>query len=134
MTMRPCLDCGEPTNGSRCIEHRVVDLRLDKASPRQRGYDAAWDKLSRQARRLQPFCADCGAEDDLTTDHTREAWKRKSRGKRIRLIDVEVVCRSCNSKRGKARGSSVTWGDDSASALRTPGPKPESQIQIRRQA
>lgn len=131
MTMRPCLVCGEPANESRCDEHKIIDRRLDKTSPRLRGYDTAWDKLSRRARRLQPFCSDCGAGEDLTTDHTPEAWRRKERGLKIRVTDVQVVCRSCNAKRGKARGSGLTWGDGLASSLRTPGPQPESQIETR---
>ena len=56
MTLSPCLDCGEPTTGPRCPEHTVDP----KASATDRGYDGAWTKLSRRARRLQPFCTDCG--------------------------------------------------------------------------
>ena len=78
MTLRPCVVCGEPTTRGRCPQHR--------------GYDAAWDRLSRKARRLQPFCSDCGAVEDLQTDHTPEAWTRKVAGKTIRLQDVDVVC------------------------------------------
>ena len=100
MTMTPCLECGEPSNGPRCDEHR----RPAASRPsRAAGYDTAWDRLSRRARKLQPFCSDCGTRDDLTTDHSPEAWKRKERGLAIRLEDVSVVCRACNSRRGAAR-------------------------------
>jgi hypothetical protein len=42
--------------------------------------------------------------DDLTADHTELAWQRFDAGKTIRLQDIDVVCRSCNSARGEARG------------------------------
>lgn len=97
MTLRPCLICGEPSDGPRCTEHRLPrSQRLD-------GYDRAWRSLSIRARRLQPFCSDCGTVDDLTVDHSTEAWERKAEGKAIRLEDVDVVCRACNSARGPAR-------------------------------
>ncbi len=44
---------------------------------------------------MHPFCMDCGTHEDLTADHLR--WPART------LIDVEVVCRSCNSKRGALR-------------------------------
>ena len=103
--MRPCLDCGEPAEDARCPEHTVThraEARPPevKASTRARGYGTAWRKLSERARKLQPFCTDCGARDDLTTDHTPRAWRRYEAGKPVRLCDVDVVCRACNARRG----------------------------------
>lgn len=95
--MKPCITCGEPTSSSYCEEHNP------KPSRTARGYDAAWARLSRRARKLSPHCEHCGATHDLTTDHSPEAWKRKSAGLQIRLQDVRVLCRSCNSKAGAAR-------------------------------
>lgn len=107
MPYRPCLVCGEPSPESYCPQHR----RPDSNAPRHaRGYDRAWELLSARARRLQPFCLLCGATDDLTTDHTPQAWERKAAGKPIRLQDVRVLCRSCNSKAGRARPE--TRGDN----------------------
>ncbi|WP_409485131.1 hypothetical protein [Arsenicicoccus dermatophilus] len=123
MTMRPCLRCGEPTAGSHCEEHRPK--HYPKAPGHERGYDWAWVKLSRRARRLSPLCEDCGATTDLTTDHSPRAWERKAAGLPIRLEDVAVVCRSCNSKRGRARP--VTDGDDlggGGDAVLSPPPAP----------
>ena len=93
MTMRPCIDCGEPTASTRCPEHR--------------GYDSDWDRLSRKARKLQRFCSDCGSTEDLQTDHSPDAWARKAAGKPIRLRDVDVVCGPCNRVRGQARPESL---------------------------
>jgi 5-methylcytosine-specific restriction enzyme A len=107
MTMRPCIDCGEPTEGTRCAEH-TIDTKPSAAA---RGYDHQWTKLSKRARRLQPFCLRCGAVEDLQTDHTPEAWARKAAGKPIRLQDVQVLCGPCNRDAGAARGSTATRGD-----------------------
>ena len=99
--LKPCVVCGRPSDQARCTEHRpTAGTRPSRAA----GYDSTWDRLSRRARKLQPFCTDCGTTQDLTCDHTPEAWARKERGLPIRLADVDVVCRSCNSKRGAARG------------------------------
>lgn len=98
MTMTTCLDCGEPSIGPHCPEHDI------KGTATQRGYDAAWDRLSKRARRLQPFCGSCGATEDLQCDHTPEAWERKAAGKPIRLQDVQVLCGPCNRDAGAARG------------------------------
>lgn len=123
MTLRPCLVCSEPTEGPRCPEH-TLDT---KPSARARGYDAQWHKLSRRARRLQPFCSSCGAVDDLQADHTPEAWARKASGKTIRLQDIDVVCGPCNRARGAARGNAVTRGN----APSTTFPRPFGRRDLR---
>lgn len=111
---RPCVDCGEPTrDGTRCgtctDEHHPPDHRdySQRQTTAARGYGAAWQKLSRRARALQPWCEDCGNSHpaDLTTDHSPEAWDRVATGLPVRLVDVAVVCRACNSARGAARGA-----------------------------
>lgn len=99
MTLRPCLVCGEPCDGARCTAH-TVDTQ---PAASVRGYDWAWTKLSKQARKLQPFCSDCGGTEGLQCDHSPEAWRRKAQGKPIRLCDVDVVCPRCNTRRGAAR-------------------------------
>lgn len=106
MTLRPCLTCGEPSTGPRCAEHTD-----SKPTAHARGYDAAWSRLSKRARRLQPFCTDCGATEDLQADHTPEAWARKAAGKPIRLSDIRVRCGPCNRAAGAARGRSAPRGD-----------------------
>lgn len=107
MTLAPCLDCGEPCTGPRCAEH-TIDTKPPATT---RGYDAAWNALSRRARRLQPFCTDCGATEDLQGDHLPIAWERRAAGKPVRLKDIDVVCGPCNRARGAARGNSATRGD-----------------------
>lgn len=108
MTLKPCQKCGEPTDSTRCDEHTTrPEPIVERASARARGYTTSWDKLSRRARRLQPFCSDCGATDNLSTDHSPEAWRRHEQGLPIRLADTDVVCIPCNNRRGPARGDGV---------------------------
>lgn len=107
VSLKPCLDCGEPSPDSYCREHRPtkVSSRAKRAmTKRERGYNWRWDQLSRRARRLQPFCSDCGATADLQADHTPEAWRRHEAGLAVRLDDIDVVCGPCNRARGPARG------------------------------
>ena len=97
---KPCLICGEPCPTGRCPDHPP------KTTPRPSrtiGYDAAWDRLSKKARQLQPFCTDCGTTHNLTADHLPSAWHRKEQGLTIRLQDIDVVCATCNKRRGTSR-------------------------------
>ena len=121
--LKPCIDCGEPVEGTRCDECAEADKRIKplhlvekpgkipKLSPRERGYDNNWRRLSERARRMQPWCSHCGATEDLQLDHKPEAWERKRQGKRIRLEDVQVLCGDCNRKAGAARGEHITRSD-----------------------
>lgn len=118
MTLRPCLTCGEPSAGPRCPEH-TTDPKPPAAD---RGYDAAWARLSKRARRLQPFCETCGGTESLQADHTPEAWARKAAGKAIRLSDIRVLCGPCNRAAGAARGPSVTRGEAPSGPSEHPGP------------
>jgi hypothetical protein len=104
--MKPCIECGEPSNGTRCDEHRREHQTARRGSARGRGYDRTWDKLSLRARKAQPFCSDCFTTENLTTDHKASAWRRKAEGKTIRLRDVDVVCGPCNTRRGSSRPGS----------------------------
>ena len=112
MTMRPCLDCGQPSESTRCPDCAAERNRVRgrgipdrKPSSRDRGYDWQWTKLSARARRVQPFCSDCGRTDDLQADHSEQAWRRKALGLPLRLQDIDVVCGPCNRARGRQRPS-----------------------------
>jgi hypothetical protein len=118
MTMSPCLECGSPTNGSRCPEHTTAA----KGTREARGYDAAWRRLSKRARRLQPFCLDCGSTEGLECDHTPEAWNRYEAGKPIRLQDITIRCGPCNRAAGAARGNAVTRGNAPSKPSQPPRP------------
>lgn len=111
-----CPNCGQVfTRDSRqanCEDCRPkrdhVFKERDRGKTAARGYGARWQRLSKRAREMSPFCEDCGSPDDLTADHSVEAWRRVEAGKVIRLQDISVVCRSCNSERGAARGESAS--------------------------
>lgn len=111
--LKPCVECGELTSSARCTEHTVWKPKPYRAL----GYDAAWDRLSKRARRMQPWCSRCGTTQDLTCDHSEEAWRRREAGLAIRLCDVDVLCRSCNAKKGRAR---PPRGDDPQPASQSP--------------
>jgi 5-methylcytosine-specific restriction enzyme A len=122
---KACSVCGEPSEKSRCRQHRPKDPRDRQA----RGYDWAWDELSRRARRLQPFCSDCGTTDNLEADHLPSAWERKAQGKPLRLADVDVVCGPCNRRRGSARPGH-TRGDGPTGPVQAPAGKAKFESEI----
>lgn len=140
MSMKPCIEpgCGEPSDETRCEDHRI-DHRVAKderrGSAQSRGYDAAWQRLSKRARKMQPFCLDCGTTANLSADHKPEAWQRVAEGKPLRLTDVEVVCSDCNARRGSSRPGSrraleaaTSRGDDPSSTVCLPPGKARSQL------
>src|SRR5690625_2248396 len=107
-----CPECGavfsREDSSAYCSDCKPQrDYATRTKTTRERGYNERWNRLSRKARELQPFCSDCGTMDDLTADHTELAWQRFDAGKSIRLQDIDVVCRSCNSARGEARGDDI---------------------------
>lgn len=101
-----CPDCRPKRQYS--LEDQSKPAELRHGNRHARGYDNHWARLSKRARELQPFCSDCGRTDDLTADHSERAWQRRAAGKSVRLKDIDVVCRGCNSDRGAARGSGAT--------------------------
>lgn len=108
--LRPCLSCGEPTEGTRCEAHPPMHARTrERGSYRERGYTKQFDRLSKRAKELQPWCTDCGSTMNLQADHLPEAWHRHALGLTIRLTDVEVVCARCNTARGSSRPGSERY-------------------------
>lgn len=123
MSLKPCIQCGVPSPETRCEDHRIEHLAAKdehRGSARSREYDAAWDRLSRKARRLQPFCSDCLTTQNLTADHKPSAWVRKAEGKPLRLSDVVVLCNDHNAARGSSRPGSAR----AQAALRNGGVDP----------
>ena len=100
--LKPCKECGEVGPFTRCPDCEAKYQRERESrrlSPIERGYDKKWKKLSKKARGMQPWCLSCGTtgtkNNPLTADHLR--WPARS------LADVQVLCRDCNSKKGKIR-------------------------------
>jgi 5-methylcytosine-specific restriction enzyme A len=119
MTAVPCLTCGEPCAGPRCPQHTTDP----KPGARARGYGAQWDRLSKRARRMQPWCSTCGATEGLQADHSVMAWHRVAMGLPVRLEDVDVLCGPWNRARGAARGHAVTRGDAPNGDRQDPPPR-----------
>lgn len=94
MTPRPCIDCGESTTSTRCPDCEP-EHEAQRGSSTARGYNSRWQRLSLRARKLQPFCTDCNATEDLQVHHHRwPAWS---------LRDVEVLCLDCHATRPNVR-------------------------------
>lgn len=97
MTVRPCLDCGQPTrNGSRC-----VPCDADPTAVRNRRRTGPWQALSRSviAEHLEqhgPICPGWRRSmhrvdpADLTTDHIDPDGPDHP-------TNCQVLCRPCNS-------------------------------------
>lgn len=91
---RPCVVCGVLSKAARCAKC-AQDYNRGRPSAAQRGYDAKWRKLSKQLRQSQPWCSWCGSAADLTVDHILPLVY----GGTNDLVNLRVLCRSCNSTR-----------------------------------
>lgn len=57
-------------------------------------------------------CVACGSEDDLTIDHIVSLdHLLKTDGDPFDLDNLRVLCRSCNSRKGKREHLRVAWVD-----------------------
>ena len=92
----PCLYCGVVSRGSTCRQcTAVIQSRDINRHIRNKQYDYKWQKLSRYARTIQPYCSRCGSQRDLTADHILSL---ADGGQNI-LENIMVLCRSCNSSK-----------------------------------
>lgn len=114
MIKRPCLDCGEPTDATRCTQCQPPKRPSYGTYRRPKGdktYGSAWRRLRKEAIRLQPFCTYAhlgGCEGGIELDHSPRAYDRANMGLAVRLEDCTVVCHRHNIKLGAARGANVT--------------------------
>lgn len=106
--LRACSHCGTLTRGgggvcTKCAA--FAQRRWDEArgTHTARGYDAAWERLVALAIHDRPFCADCGLERQVATYYGNPLSGDHRRWPAVDPDDVIVVCRRCNSKRGKVR-------------------------------
>lgn len=97
MTLKPCIQCGEPSDRSRCPEHRPKDTRTDRAHIAWRN-DIRWKSLSKRLRRASPFCEACGTSADLTVDHVIPVADAPELAYAVE--NCRVMCRPCNGRRG----------------------------------
>lgn len=97
MTLRLCTICGEPAQGSRCTEHRRPDERTHRGVGHAND-DPVFRAISTRLRKASPFCQNCGARDDLTVDHIIPTSEAPELAREV--LNMRVLCRSCNSRRG----------------------------------
>ncbi|MEO5575561.1 MAG: HNH endonuclease [Gaiellaceae bacterium] len=93
------IDCDARTRGSRCATCSSARARA-RSTTTQRGYGAQHQRRARAAIAAQPWCSVCGSTRDLTADHITPL----ARGGHP-LGPLRVLCRSCNSRCGKGRGT-----------------------------
>ena len=92
---RPCVDCQVITRSTRCVKcQRLKDKQ--RPTPTQRGYNYAWQKLSKEFRTAYPYCFKCGSKKDLNNDHI---VSKKNGGQDI-WSNLQTLCRICNSIKG----------------------------------
>lgn len=67
-----------------------------KRVDREHHLDRGWTRrMERELQKLQRFCAICGADSDLVTDHVRPL----SKGYGLKPGNATRLCKSCNSKK-----------------------------------
>jgi HNH endonuclease len=103
MSKRPCLDCGEPTQGSRCARCRAVQDRARDAvrgNTTQRGLGAEHQRqvaeLKREAGPLS-YCPRCGRAITKANPITGQHVVPRAHGG---TKATELECKICNSSAG----------------------------------
>jgi 5-methylcytosine-specific restriction endonuclease McrA len=92
---KPCIDCGQMAfwrsqHGSRCQACEAKRNATRNADPKRQAY-----KGLRHIKPVGP-CVKCRAMKDLTWDHIVPLAK----GGLNELSNLQVLCRSCNAKKG----------------------------------
>ena len=95
-----CSSCGwayeKPYSGDagRCPDCQT-QRQQDRPTTTQKGLGSRWRKIARQQVMDYPWCAYCGATEDLTCDHVRpRALGGTAEG------PLQTLCRTCNSRKG----------------------------------
>ena len=99
-----CLDCGIPTDRSRCSKcfaARELSKPIQKKeSSTARGYDSKWQRIRLTIlHRDNWLCHYCGkqlAGSDATVDHLIPL---SHNGERLSATNLVASCRSCNSRK-----------------------------------
>lgn len=101
---RPCLDCGEPTTGTRCLECRRP---LERAHHNRAYDDPNWKRLRdavlwRWRRDHGDWCPgddrhEGHATADLTVDHIVPL---AAGGELLDMANTRVLCREANGRKG----------------------------------
>lgn len=93
--MKPCLDCGTPTTGSRCAIHARAYDRARRPSGGIR-YGRMYQRNRAAILAGNPVCAICRVRRAVTADHIVPINK----GGTHRLDNLQPACFTCNSGKG----------------------------------
>lgn len=106
--LKCCPECGQLSETTYCAAHtkKPQDTRTNHRPDTKK---ASWTKLSKQARKQQPFCTKCGTTQNLQADHSPRAWARYRQHLPLRLTDITVLCGKCNSQAGSSQPGSQRY-------------------------
>jgi 5-methylcytosine-specific restriction endonuclease McrA len=89
--LRPCLECGARTHGTRCPEHERAYQRARNQKPGRRAYqDRAYKRIPARG-----ICALCGLPGADTRDHIIPL----SKGGTNHPTNIQLAHRACNSRK-----------------------------------
>ncbi len=106
----PCVEPGCPAlvyGQPRCSKHQRSErtelpawTKAVRPSPAFQGYDAEYQRNRKLILAYQPWCSACGTTEQLTADHILAY----SQGGSNTLDNLQVLCRSCNSRKQRRDG------------------------------
>lgn len=95
--MKPCTQCGTPTQQTRCPQC-TPPPRTPTRTIATNTHDTRWKKLSLKLRKKQPFCIDCHTNQDLTADHILPIHTFPDLA--YTEENIQIRCRRHNAQRG----------------------------------
>ena len=72
-------------------------MRYPRSSPRKRGYDTAWDKLSLAFRAANPLCRRCHERGATTKADVTDHIMPKAKGGTNDWSNLQSLCFSCHN-------------------------------------
>ena len=108
--LRPCLDCGKPARGNRCELHRRSQRdAMNRPTAAARGYDSAWRKVVREVVTNHVLthgwtCPGYGRAPHPATDLSGDHVISLADGGQSTAANVRILCRQCNSRKGRRSG------------------------------
>jgi hypothetical protein len=100
MPKRPCIECGVPSTGTRCEQHRLAKQRIreqgrDRPTKQQRGYTKAYDQARAVALATATHCRTC--HQPFTPDNPATGGHRVAiRHGGTASDGVSAECARCN--------------------------------------
>jgi 5-methylcytosine-specific restriction protein A len=118
---RPCLVCGVPSDGSRCLAHQVSGWSAWRPAG-DNGYGSAWERIRRVVLEEQPICAVCGIRPSEEVDHiiAKSLGGSDDRGNLRGICTLDHRQRSA-SQGGQATAARTRGGEGSNGKRTAPG-------------